>query len=162
MNLPPFSWNWSKEGGRLLCPVKDDERVVHKSEELRLMWAHQGLGEYPHRDEPIWTDSLSPCSPQIHRWKGDGIWPQMAPYARMVVPVRVETFPATWLVNHRFSSWPNMTWVPKTHFYNQNWRGEKELVDYHYWKCPDMELDDYGRRNGRKWSKNLRKSSIKA
>ena len=53
MNLPPFSWNWSKECGRLLCPVKDDERVVHEDGELRLLRVHQGLGEHPHRDEPI-------------------------------------------------------------------------------------------------------------
>ena len=53
MNLPPFSGNWSKECDRLLCPVKDDERVVHEDGDLRLLRVHQGLGEHPHRDEPI-------------------------------------------------------------------------------------------------------------
>ena len=57
-------------------------------------------------------------------------------------------------------SWPSAPWVPKTQVYYQAWRENQKLVDSYHWKHPDMELDSYGRRDGRKWSQNLWKPSI--
>ena len=81
-----------------------------------------------------------------------------------VAPVQVEVIQRSWLVDRAVfkltlsdQHWPNPTWAPNTHFYNQEWREEKKLVDYQHWKRSDMKPEERGRW---KWLKMETTSSL--
>ena len=135
---------------------QNDQRVVQDEGELWLMDVRQAEGSASPTEMNLYDQmSCLYALPQhIIGGKGDSNL-KWHPCARVVAPVQVETFPSNLIGWSPLWSWPSATWVPKTLVYYQAWRETKKLVDSYHWNCPDMELDSYGQRDGRKWNKNL-------
>ena len=125
----------------LFC--QSDERDVHKEGGLLKVLQGGGGERQPHEDGLIWTDSMSPCSPSAHHWKGRGtLTANGTPCTRMVVPVRVENLPSDLIGRSPPYFGPAWTECQKLTFDYQFWRQQGQLVDHHYWRRADTESED--------------------